>query len=159
MCLNIVSDSIRLDLFLLNNNKLQNPTLVSIRAHWAFCVKRTCMWCSAPPPPPAHPVISAVVLFFQLSVLLHVGWEEAGHDCTLLLRRALWSTKRVLWNKPVANEISLFLQCVMVKSSSFTGFVQVLTTSCQKRKEETSVDLYKRSQAGPHTQKRVNQSM
>lgn len=79
MCLNIVSDSIRLDLFVLNNNKLQNPTLVSIRAHWAFCVKRTCMWCRVPPPPPAHPVISAVVLFFS-TISPFARWMGRGRS-------------------------------------------------------------------------------
>lgn len=36
-------------------------------------------------------------------------------------------------NKPVANEISPFCLST-VRSSSFAGYVQVLTTSCQKKK-------------------------
>lgn len=79
MCLNIVSDSIRLDLFVLNNNKLQNPTLVSIRAHWAFCVKRTCMWCRVPPPSPSPPCNFCSSAFFS-TISPFARWMGRGRS-------------------------------------------------------------------------------
>lgn len=99
ICLNIDGDSIHLDLLVLKypsfvllystSNVIFQTSTLSL-----WLKKRTCMWFRVPPPLKPYNFCSSAVV--QLSVLLHLNWKETGYKCTLLLRRALLSTKRVL---------------------------------------------------------------
>lgn len=120
---------------------LVNSVFLTILVHWFWgkgecAVPVTVDWIPLP-------LLQCCVLSISP---LHLNGKEAGSECTLLLRKALLSKKRVLWNK--LRRISLISPSQVVPLSLFSGFVQFLTTSCQKRKMYACFGSLKRSQAG-----------